>query len=49
MSFIKDTVVDEETPCWFEIWLLKVKEHVRRKSNLIIKVIKMGINWAPIK
>ena len=31
MSFIKDTVVDEETPCWFEIWLLKIKEHVRRK------------------
>lgn len=30
MSFIKDTAVDEETPCWFEIWLLKVKEHCRR-------------------
>ena len=31
MSFIKDTVVDEETPCWFEVWLLKVKESVKRK------------------
>merc|ERR1719470_811152 len=30
MSFIKDTVVDEETPCWFEIWLLKVKDNVKR-------------------
>ncbi|XP_066929730.1 myosin-IIIb-like [Clytia hemisphaerica] len=30
MSFIKDTHLDEETPCWFEIWLVKVKEHVRR-------------------
>ena len=31
MSFIKDTVVDEETPCWFEIWLLKVKDNVKSK------------------
>lgn len=30
MSFIKDTVVDEETPCWFEVWLLKVQENVLR-------------------
>lgn len=30
MSFIKDTVVDEETPCWFEIWLLKVQDSVKR-------------------
>ena len=31
MSFIKDTMVDEETPCWFEIWLLKYKESISRK------------------
>ena len=31
MSFIKDTVVDEETPCWFEVWLIKVNETVNSK------------------
>ncbi|XP_047144837.1 unconventional myosin-IXb isoform X1 [Hydra vulgaris] len=30
MSFIKDTVVDEETPCWFEVWLIKVNETVNK-------------------
>jgi len=30
MSFIKDTVVDEETPCWFEVWLLKYKDSIVR-------------------
>ena len=37
MSFIKDTAVDEETPCWFEIWLLKVKDQVKSKSSTIQK------------
>ena len=44
MSFIKDTVVDEETPCWFEIWLLKVKEHVRRKSVLLLRFLN-HLRW----
>ena len=35
ISFIKDTVIDEETPCWFEVWLLKVKDNVKRKCIVL--------------
>eukprot|EP00794_Sanderia_malayensis_P012176 gene12176-13433_t len=37
-SFIKDTVVDEETPCWIEVWFVEHVETVRKRLLAVLKM-----------
>ncbi|XP_065063648.1 myosin-IIIb-like [Rhopilema esculentum] len=37
ISFIKDTMVDEETPCWIEVWFVEHVETIRKKLLAVLK------------
>jgi len=42
ISFIKDTIVDDETPCWVEVWFVEHVENVRKKLLAVIRQQKQS-------
>ena len=42
ISFIKDTIVDDETPCWVEVWFVEHVENVRSKFAVFFHSLTMA-------